>query len=118
MSDLTPRDRERLTQLETLAGRVRHVYSLVEQFAGTPRDAEGLSVGLRRAFGQLKMQFTTAGFDKLANATGALELATRRGGSHGPKSRSLREGVGNLTRQVDIERRAIIALAQKEAQPE
>jgi hypothetical protein len=37
--------------------------------------------------------------------------------SHVPKARALREGVGNLTRQVDVERRQIKTAALREDAP-
>ncbi len=107
MNELTPRDRERLSQLDTLTGRVRHVYALTEQFAGSPREAEVVAGNLRRAFAQLKQQFTTAGFDKLSQTCVGLEMTARRGMSHAPKARMLREGIVTLSRQVEVERRSI-----------
>jgi hypothetical protein len=113
MSDLTPRDRERLGQLDTLVNRVRHAHGLIEQFAAAPRDAEQLAGTLRRTFNQLKLQFTGAGFDRIANMFGALETTARRGMSHGPKARSMRESLGAITRQMDVERRMIMTEAKR-----
>lgn len=115
MSNLTPRDRERIAVLETFNGRVRHAHRLVEQFASSPREADQLGSVLRRTFGQMKMLGTTNGFDRLSQICASLETTARRGMSHVPKARALREGVGNLTRQVDIERRSITMAAQREA---
>ena len=114
MDDLTPIDREKLSQLETLGGRVRHAYAMVERFASAPGDADALAGGLRRTFGQLKLQFTTAGFDRLSQFCGTLETTARRGMSHVSKVRSLRDGVGTLTRQIDIEKRSIATRARRE----
>jgi hypothetical protein len=108
MTDLSPRDRDRISQLETLVNRMRHLNALVEQFAGAPRDADQLSGTLRRSLNQMKQQFTTAGFDRLALMCGGLEMTARRGMSHGPKARALREGVGTLARQMEIEKRGIL----------
>lgn len=119
MSSLTPRDRERIALLETFTGRVRHAHRLVEQFAATPKEAEQLGSVLRRTFSQMKMQGTTNGFDRLSQICATLETTARRGMAHVAKARALREGVGNLTRQVDLERRSIMMAAQREAgQPE
>jgi hypothetical protein len=111
---LTPKDRERLSALETFTSRVRHAHRLVEQFASSARDAEQLGSGLRRAFSQMKMLCTTNGFDRLSQICAGLEMTSRQGMSHVPKARALREGVGNLTRQVDIERRQIATAALRE----
>lgn len=115
MSDLTPRDRERLAALETFTGSIRHAHRLVEQFAAAPKDADRLAPTLRRAFAQMKTAATMNGFDRLSQICGSLEMTARRGMSHVPKARSLREGVGTLTRQIDLERRSIRMVAQREA---
>ncbi|HUF69302.1 MAG TPA: hypothetical protein VMM79_11730 [Longimicrobiales bacterium] len=112
---LTPRDRERLASLDTFTGRVRHAHGLVEQFASSPREAEQLGSSLRRSFSHMKMLGTTNGFDRLSQICGGLEMTARRGMSHIPKASALREGVGNLTRQVDLERRAIMTASKREA---
>jgi hypothetical protein len=111
---LTPKDRERLSTLETLTSRVRHANRLVEQFAASPKEAEQMGSALRRTFGQMKMLCTTAGFDRLSQVCGGLEMTSRRGMSHVPKARALRDGVGTLTRQVDVERRQIMTASQRE----
>jgi hypothetical protein len=114
MSGLTPKDRDRLAQLEQVQHAVRHAHSLVEQFAATPKDAENMSGSLRRSFAQLKMRFTAIGFDRLAQLATGLETTARRGLSHGPKARALRDGLGSLTRQMEVERRTVVAQAQRE----
>jgi hypothetical protein len=62
----------------------------------------------------MKMLCTTAGFDRLSQVCGGLEMTSRRGMSHVPKARALRDGVGTLTRQVDVERRQIMTASQRE----
>lgn len=110
---LSPQDRDKLSQLDRVQNDVRHAYALVEQFAASPRDAEQLAGNLRRAFNKLKMLLTSAGFDRVAQIAANLEVTARRGLSHGPKSRALREGMGNLTRQIELERKAVMAQAQR-----
>jgi len=108
MSNLSPRDREQLSQLDTITNKVRHVHGLVEQFASSPPAlAEDLAGIMRRTFTQIKLQCTTGGFDRLAQICSSMEMTSRRGTAHGVKARALREGVGTLTRQVDLERRSI-----------
>jgi ABC-type transporter Mla subunit MlaD len=113
MSILSPKDRDRLSQLETLSHRLRHANALVEQFASAPAQAEQFAGSLRRTFSQLKMQFTTAGFDRLALMCGGLEQTARRGMSHGPKTRALRDALGTLTRQIDVERRSVATTVKR-----
>jgi len=115
MSDITPRDRERIAEIDTLTNRVRHAHAQIEQFAASPREAEQRALSLRRTFNQLKLQFTGAGLDRIAQMFGGLELTARRGMSHGPKARSLREGLGTIMRQIEVERRGIVATAQRAA---
>jgi hypothetical protein len=114
MTSLTPKDRDRLAQLERVQSELRRAYALVEQFAAAPKEAEQMTGNLRRVFGQLKMKFTAIGFDRLAQMSSQLEVTARRGSSHGPKSRALRDAMGNLNRQVDLERKAVLAQARQE----
>lgn len=113
---ITPKDRDRLNQLEMLSAKVRHAHSLIEQFAASPKAAEQLSSNIRRTFAQLKIQFTTAGFDRLAQMTSGLEMTARRGMSHAPKTRALRDGLGTLSRQIDLERRAVMTAAHRDSE--
>jgi hypothetical protein len=112
---LSPRDRERLSSLDDITGQIRHAHRLVEQFAASPKEAEQLGSTIRRNCSRLKLMCTTAGFDRLAQISAGLEVSARRGTSHVMKARALREGVGSLTRQVDVERRQIKTAAQREA---
>jgi hypothetical protein len=114
MSNLSPKDRDRIAQLDSIVHRVRHANALVEQFASSPKDGDQLTMTLRRTFSQLKMRFTTAGFDRLALMCSSLEQAARRGMSHGPKAATLREGVGGLSRQMEIDRRGIMTTVQRD----
>jgi len=112
MSPLSPRDRERIAELETFLTRVHRARGMVERFATQPGDAETLSITVRRAFNQLKLQFTAAGLDSLAQVCTGMEFAARTGSSHLAKSGKLREGVGTLARLIEQERRSIVASAQ------
>ena len=117
MSNLTPRDREQLSLLDAITSRVRHAHGLVEQFASAPASADQLAGTMRRTFVQIKLQCTTGGFDRLAQICSSMEMTARRGSSHPMKARALREVVGTLTRQVDLERRSISNRANKSAPP-
>lgn len=89
--------------------RVQRVHGLVEQYAAAKSNHEALAQPLRRAFQQLKLQFMGAGYDSLSQLCGSMELATSRGGSPSNKTRILREGVGSLRFQLELEQRSIVS---------
>jgi hypothetical protein len=99
--------RQRIAQLEKFGGRIQHVHGLVERFAVEPDDAERWAQMIRRSLGQLKMELMGAAFDSMAQQCGAMEMAARRGSSRVAKIRILREGVGSLRQQIDIEQRSV-----------
>jgi hypothetical protein len=104
---LSPRERERLSNLEILQTRVQHVHGLVERFAAEREDVTPHIVAIRRAFSRLKLELSGMGFDTMAQICGSLDTAARRGGSQPLKSRILREGVGSLRFQIEVEQRSI-----------
>jgi hypothetical protein len=108
---LSPQAQMKLASLQAMADKVQHVHGLVERFATTrdQRQAEQLALPLRRAFGRLKLELMGAGLDTLSQLAGSMEIAARRGGSATTKSRILREGVGSLRFQVEMEQRKIIS---------
>jgi hypothetical protein len=109
---MTPRDRERVAALEAFQNRVHHAKGTIERFASQPRDSEALSITVRRTITQLKLQFTAAGLDNLAQICVNLESAARTGSNHRLKSTKLREGIGTITRLIEQERRAIVFAAR------
>jgi hypothetical protein len=109
---LTAADRQKLAQLETFGGKVQHVHGLVERFAVHAAEAERWSQMLRRSLTHLKMELMGAGFDAMAQQCGALEVAARRGSSRVSKIRILREGVGSLRQQIELEQRAVRSEAE------
>ena len=111
-------DRERLLALDTFSNRLHHVRGLVERLAVERGDPDTVAAQCRRAFNQLKMQLTTAGLDTMANMCTGLEATARRGMQQGAKVRALREGVGNLTRAIDVEKRHITTAAKRSAEAE
>lgn len=112
MAKLTPRERERIASLEGFQNRIHHVRGVIERFATQPRDQESLSIIVRRTISQLKMQFTAAGLDNLAQICVNLESAARTGSNHSAKSSKLREGIGTLSRLIDQERKSIATAAR------
>lgn len=113
-ASLSPMDRQRLAFLGTLDGKVQHLHGLVERFAIESSDQ--LVPAVRRAFVQLKLQLMGAGYDAMAQLCGGLDMAARRGGSRTMKVRILREGVGSLRLQVELEQRAIRSEAEQRAE--
>ncbi len=111
-------DREQLQTLDGFGNRMHHVRGLVEKLAVERMDVEGVAGQCRRAFNQLKMQLAGAGLDTMANLCGQLELTARRGMPHASKVRMLRDGVGTLTRQIDVEKRQITTAAKRAADAE
>lgn len=100
-----------MATLNTVLDRVQKVYSQVERYAGTkdPRQAEALSMPLKRAFGKLKLELMGAGLDSLSQLAGSMEIAAGRGGAQRTKVRILREGVGSMRFQVEQEQRRVVA---------
>jgi len=109
MSPLSPRDRERIAELEAFQNRVHHARGVIERFATQPREAETLAITVRRTVTQLKLQFTSAGLDNLAQICVGLESAARTGSNHQAKASKLREGIGTISRLIDQQRRSIVS---------
>jgi len=99
----------RLSAVNDMLGRVQHVHGLVEQFAVAAQRgaAEPLVVPLRRAFAQLKLAFTGAGMDALAQLAGSMEMAAGRSGMPMQRVRILRDGVASMRHQLEVEQRSI-----------
>jgi hypothetical protein len=105
----TPQQREQLQNLEILRQRIQHVHGLVERLAAEKGENDLHSSAIRRALAQLKLQFSGHGYAALAQTTGAMELAARRGSQRQTKAKQLREGVGTLRTQLDTEHRVLLA---------
>lgn len=101
----------KIATLDTVLDHVQKVYSQVERYAGTndPKQAEALSMPLKRAFGKLKLELMGAGLDSLSQLAGSMEIAAGRGGAQRTKIRILREGVASMRFQVDQERRMVVS---------
>lgn len=109
--NLSPRAQQKLASLQALTDKVQHVYGLVERYAAsrTDQQAEVQVMPLRRAFSRLKVELMGAGFDSMAQLAGSMETAARRGGSVRNKARILREGVGSLRFQMELEQRKVVS---------
>lgn len=109
--NLSPGAQLKLAMLQTMADKVQHVYGLVERYAAVrdPRQAEALTMPIKRAFGQLKLELMGAGLDSLSQLAGSMEIAAKRGASKQQKTRILREGVGSMRFQVDQEQKKVVS---------
>ncbi len=105
---LSPQAQTRLAALAELDRRVHSAHSLVEQYAVARTNLESLEIPLRRTFTQLKMHFMGAGFDSLSQLAGSMEVTVKRGMSHSAKTRILRESVGTMRFQMELEQRSVL----------
>ncbi|MEX0906765.1 MAG: hypothetical protein WD054_00435 [Gemmatimonadota bacterium] len=99
----------RLATLGEFTSRVQHVYGMVEVYAASKTKSEQQLQPMARAFGRLKLQFMGAGLDPLSQLCGAMEIAAKRGLSPAVKARILREGVGSLKFQLELEQRSVLS---------
>ena len=99
----------KLAILNEFATRVQRVHGLVEMYATAKMNADQYLMPIQRAFGQLKMQFMGAGMDPLSQLCGSMEIAAKRGMSPMQKVRILRDGVGSLKFQLELEQRAVVS---------
>jgi hypothetical protein len=106
--NLSPAANMKLAIVTEFTHRVQRAHALVEQFASARTNQDALTQSLRRTFQQLKIGFMGAGYDALAQLSGAMEIAAARGGSSVAKARILREGVGQLRFQIELEQRSIV----------
>jgi len=110
---LGTQERQRLAELETFQQRIQHLHGLVERFAAERQDLEPHVTALRRAFNRLKMELAGAGFDSMSQLCASLDTAAKRSGSKPFKTRILRDGVGSLRMQIDVEQRSVRAMEEK-----
>jgi hypothetical protein len=116
--NISPQAQMKLAVIADFLQRVHRVHGLVEQFAAARTGHETLAQPLRRAFQQLKLQFMGAGYDALSQLCGSMELASGRGGSPSTKTRILREAVGSLRFQLELEQRSIVNADRAKAAPD
>jgi hypothetical protein len=103
---LKPAAQAKLGELEVLNQRIARCHALVEQFAASKGTMD--SAYLKRAFGDLKRNLMGQGYDAQAQVAGGMEIAAGRGASFSVKTRILREGIGSLKFQMELEQRVII----------
>ena len=93
---------------ESFSPHVARMHSLVEQFAVANSKREEMRPALKRAASQIKIRFMSAGIDSLAQQCASIEMATSRGGNPNQLTRTLRELVGSLKFQLDLEIRTVV----------
>jgi hypothetical protein len=104
---MSPSAAGKLAALNEFSLRVQRVYGLVEQYASSKTNPDQYLMPMTRAFSQLKLQFMGAGLDAMSQLCGSMEIASKRGLSYMQKVRILREGVGSLKFQLEMEQRVI-----------
>ena len=112
---LSPTAQQQVILFESFGPHVARLHSLVEQFAAARTGQDQLKASLKRAASQIKMRFTSAGLDHLSQLCGSIELAASRSGNPNQTSRILRELVGSLKFQVDLEIKTTIRIDQEAA---
>jgi hypothetical protein len=106
---VSPSAQGRLAILNEFAARVQRVHGLVELYATSKSNPDQYQMAITRGFGQLKMQLMGAGLDAMSQLCGSMEIASKRGLSFMQKVRILREGVGSLKFQLEMEQRAVVS---------
>src|SRR5687768_120865 len=89
--------------------KVQHLHGLVERYAVARQNTDEYLAPIGRAFARLKTVFLGAGFDHLSQLCGAMEITSRRGHSRQMKVRILRDAVGSMRMQLDVELRSLLA---------
>ena len=106
---LSPSAQLRLGTLADLERKVQSVHGLVEMFATTKSNPDTYEMAIKRGFTQLKMQFMGAGMDAMSQLAGSMEIASKRGMSQHSKGRILREGIGTMKFQLELEARSVVS---------
>ena len=105
---MSPSAQGKLAALNEFSLRVQRVHGLVEQYASSKTNPDQYLMPMTRGFAQLKLQFMGAGLDSMSQLCGSMEIASKRGLSYMQKVRILREGVGSLRFQLEMEQRVVV----------
>ena len=105
---LSPTAQAKVTLYEGCAPHIARLHSLVEQFAVARAKREEMRPAIKRAASQTKIRFMSAGMDQLAQQCASIEMAASRGGNPNQLVRILRELIGSLKFQLDLEIRTIV----------
>lgn len=110
---MSPTGARRIGELEEINRKVQRVYAMVEQLASVKNGADALAQSIKRELQRLKMTLMQAGMDSVSQIAGGMEIAAGRGGNPNMKVRILREGVGSIKFQCELEQRSILAEESK-----
>ena len=107
-SKLSPAAQQRVALLEQFVAPVGRMNSLVEQYATAKTGHDNFNGQIKRLAGQMKIKLMAVGLDQMSQLCGSIEQAAGRSSSTGPKARLLRELVGGLKFQLDLQIRTVI----------
>lgn len=116
MSGIGPREAGQLAALEELSRSAQTIYGLTEQFAAARSHEDQVAQQLKRRYGHFKRSLMGAGFDQLAQLAGSMETAAGRTASQRTKTRILREGIGSIRFQLELEERMLRQSGKDEAE--
>ena len=106
---MSPAAQGKLAILNEFSARVQRVHGLVELYATSKSNPDQYLMSITRGFAQLKMTFMGAGLDSMSQLCGSMEIASKRGLSFMQKVRIMREGIGSLRFQLEMEQRAVVS---------
>jgi hypothetical protein len=104
----SPAAQQKLATYEGFTNEVGRINSLVEQFAVAKVGHENFRSSIKRSAAQSKLKFMTMGLAQLSQICGAIEMAAGRGGPPATQVRGLRELVGQLKFQIELEIRTVL----------
>jgi hypothetical protein len=105
---LSPAAQERITRLESFTNEVGRINSLIEQFAAAKTGLDNYRSSIKRAASQSKLKFMTLGMAQLSQICGTIAMTAARPGPPAAIARALREHVGALKFQIELEMRTVI----------
>jgi hypothetical protein len=105
---MSPSAAIRVAELEGYHPKVMHLNNLIENYAVAKTGADNYLANLKRAADQLKLKLLSAGFAQMSQLCGAIVMTASRAGNQGAKARALREHMGNLKFQLELEVRTTI----------
>ena len=98
----------KVAELQGLSPKVARLNALIETLAVAQGNLESQQASLKRAAGQLKLNFMGVGYDQLSQLCGSIALASSRSGNAQSRVRTLRELVGSLKFQLEMSIKSII----------
>lgn len=106
---LSPSTQVRLAELATLGEKLQRAHGMVERFAADRHNPDQHVLPMGRTFQELRRLFSGAGLDAMSQLAGSMEVASRRTLTHTFKVRVLREGIGSLRFQLELEQRTTVS---------